>query len=240
MALADEPTPSSQAQPAPGGESQTSTPPSVAPALPAGANAAPPASLAATAPAQPEIETQINDPVRVLDTVVALDHPDSNGEPVGRIRAGVRLKAVGIVAGGKWVQIQLPNENIAYVPRSAMALDPAGRPLNELEKVAGAVSSVPNAANLVIGERTIRLAGVDAGPAAALGPFEAWVKGQGSLDCEPAAGTGAFHCYTSKGVDVGEAAILNGVARAGDGAGALYRERETAAREAKKGLWGQP
>jgi endonuclease YncB( thermonuclease family) len=152
----------------------------------------------------------------------------------------VRLKAVGIVAGGKWVQIQLPNENIAYVPRSAMALDAAGKPLNELEKVAGAASSVPNAASLVIGERTVRLAGVDAGPASALGPFETWVKGQGSLDCEPAAGTGAFRCYTGKGVDVGEAAILNGVARAGDGASALYRERETAAREAKKGLWGQP
>jgi hypothetical protein len=222
------------------GEGQTPPQPPAAPAPPAGANATPPASPAATAPAQPEIETQINDPVRVLDTVVAVDHPDSNGEPVGRIRAGLRLKAVGIVAGGKWVQVQLPNENVAYVPRSAMALDAAGKPLNELDKVAGAVSSVPNAANLVIGERTVPLVGVDAGPSAVLGPFEAWVKGQGSLDCEPAAGTGAFHCYTGKGVDVGEAAILNGAARAGDGAGALYRERETAAREAKKGLWAQP
>lgn len=195
---------------------------------------------AAVATEKPVIETQINDLVRVLDTVQALDRPADGAEPLGRIRAGTRIEAIGIVAGGKWVQVQLPNDNLAYVPRQSMALDADGRPVTAIDKVTGGVSSVPNAATLVIGDKTVRLAGLDAGPATVLGPFESWVKGQGSLDCEPASGTGSFRCFTGKGIDVGEAAILNGAARVGDGATAVYREQEATARDGRKGLWGLP
>jgi endonuclease YncB( thermonuclease family) len=195
-------------------------------------------SPAAAAPVA--VGTPINGKIRVVDTVEARDQPSNDSDQVGRIQAGVLVDAVGLVAGGDWVQIKLPNGNIAYVPRTAMAVDASGKAVSETQKVEGTVTSVTNAATLVIGDRTVRLAGLDPGPASVLSGFETWVKSRGALECDPVAETGAYHCYTSAGVDVGEAAILNGAARVGDGATEVYREREATARDDKRGLWGLP
>ena len=101
----------------------------------------------------------------------------------------------------------------------------------------GPVTKLPNAATLVIAEHRIRLSGIDPGPFAALPSFESWLRGQGSLLCEPDAQSGRYRCFTSNGVDVAEAAILNGAGRVGDGATPSYRERENEARQARRGLW---
>ena len=77
---------------------------------------------------------------------------------------------------------------------------------------------VPNAATLVVGDQRIRLSGIDPGPIEDLGPFEKWVEAQGDLICEPDARTERYHCLTGEGVDVAEAAILNGTGHVGDGA----------------------
>ncbi len=99
---------------------------------------------------------------------------------------------------------------------------------------------MPNAATLVVGDQRVRLSGIDPGPADVLGPFESWVRGQGDLACEPDAQTGRYRCFTSGGVDIAEAAILNGSGRVGDGAIPEYRDSETQARQAHRGLWQGP
>ncbi|MGH7059350.1 MAG: thermonuclease family protein [Stellaceae bacterium] len=106
--------------------------------------------------------------------------------------------------------------------------------------VRGAVTKVPNAATLVVADQRLRLSGVDPGPPKDLQGFESWVRGQGALLCEPDAQTGRYRCFTGAGVDVAEAAILNGAGRVGEGASPAYRDSETAARQGKRGLWGQP
>jgi endonuclease YncB( thermonuclease family) len=93
---------------------------------------------------------------------------------------------------------------------------------------------------LVVADQRIRLSGIDPGPSAVLAPFENWIRAQGVLQCEPDAQTGRYRCITSNGVDVVEAAILNGAGRVGDGATPSYRERETDARQAHRGLWQGP
>jgi endonuclease YncB( thermonuclease family) len=153
------------------------------------------------------------------------------------------------VVGGEWVQVELPNATLAYVPIAALALDakpgaaasatPASAPPVPTE-IKGSVTSVPNAATLVINDHKIALDGIAAGPADALGSFDTWVRGQGDLNCEPQAQTGKYRCFTKDGIDAGEAAILNGVGRVGDGATTSYRDSENKAREAKRGLWAQP
>ncbi|MGH7114729.1 MAG: thermonuclease family protein, partial [Stellaceae bacterium] len=85
----------------------------------------------------------------------------------------------------------------------------------------------------------IRLSGIDPGPREVLAPFENWVRGQGALICKPDAQTGRYHCFTNGGVDVAEAAILNGAGRVGDGATPAYRQSETEARHDGRGLWAQ-
>jgi endonuclease YncB( thermonuclease family) len=195
-----------------------------------------------------KIDKPINEMVRVVQDVTALDRP-KDGKRIGHLRADGRIKARGVVVGGEWVQVELPNATLAYVPIAALALDakpgaaasatPASAPPVPTE-IKGSVTSVPNAATLVINDHKIALDGIAAGPADALGSFDTWVRGQGDLNCEPQAQTGKYRCFTKDGIDAGEAAILNGVGRVGDGATTSYRDSENKAREAKRGLWAQP
>ncbi len=234
-------------------------------ALAAGPPAGTAPAPASPADATPTIEEWLNQTVRLRDTVQAVDRPAAAGKPAGEIRAGAEIKAVGLVADKSWVQIELPNHAIAYLPRSAIefenggaapppatapagatpparsaAVTPAAAPASVAGAIRGTVSRVPNAATLVVADQRIRLSGIDPGPQAVLAPFEKWVAAQGALDCQPEAETGRYRCLTGGGVDVAQAAILNGCGRVGDGAMPAYRDSEAQARNAKRGLWGQP
>jgi|HubBroStandDraft_6_1064221.scaffolds.fasta_scaffold49821_2 endonuclease YncB( thermonuclease family) len=209
----------------------------------------------------PVIAEWLNQAVRLRGSTDALDRPSSDGQAAGRIRGGAEVKAIGIVAGREWVQIELPDRRLAYIPIGAIELNdnpaaaraqgpqpaatttPAAtsqETISAPEIVRGPVISVPNAATLVLADQRVRLSGIDPGPSTALAPFENWLRAQGVLQCEPDAQTGRYHCFTGGGVDVAEAAILNGAGRVGDGATPAYRESETEARRAKRGFWAEP
>ena len=223
------------------------------------------AADAGAANAAPAVEEWLNQPVHLRATVQAMSRPSPDAQPAGEIRAGAEVKAIGLVAGKKWVEIELPDQSQAYVPREAIEYEsdsaapaPASTSLSESPPtsaqtaapdlapasapgaVRGKVDRVPNAATLVVGDQRIRLSGIDPGPAEVLGPFENWIEAQGDLVCDPDAQTGRYHCLTGGGIDVAEAAILNGAGRVGDGATPQYRDSETQARNAKRGLWQGP
>jgi endonuclease YncB( thermonuclease family) len=228
---------------------------------PAALAAGSPAAAAPANAAAPTVEEWLNQPVRLRDTEEARDRPAADGKPAGEIRAGAQITAIGLVAGKSWVQIKLPNAAIAYVPRTAIEFEngdaaptaPSGPPAAKSQgggtatptaasaaEIRGTVTRVPNAATLVVGDQRIRLSGIDPGPLAVLAPFVKWVEAQGALVCAPVAETGRDRCLTAGGIDIAQAAILNGSGRVGDGALPAYRDSETAARNAKRGLWGQP
>jgi endonuclease YncB( thermonuclease family) len=218
----------------------------------------------------PTVEEWLNQNVRLRDTVQAVDRPSSDGKPSGEIREGAEVKAIGLVADKHWVQIELPDHSLAYVPKTAIEFEsgpaapsapaggqgaaPAGTeaaappatspppatPAAAPGVIHGPVTKVPNAATLVVADQRLRLSGIDPGPQEVLAPFENWVRGQGSLTCEPDAQTGRYHCFTGGAVDVAQAAILNGAGRVGDGATPEYRESETQARQGRRGLWQGP
>jgi len=203
----------------------------------------PPPPAVASSPSTgnaPTILEWMNQTVRLRDTVEALDRPSSDGKAAGRIRAGAEIKAIGIIAGREWVQIELPDQRLAYIPsaavelpdsttarhtgpESAVATAPGATSPEATEApavVRGPATKVPNAATLVVADQRIRLLGIDPGPVTALAPQ-----------------TGRYRCFTASGVDVAEAAILNGAGRVGDGATPGYREREAEARQGHRGLW---
>lgn len=247
--------------------------PGPAPPPAAGPIAATPPAPAAT-PGTPAVEEWLNQTVRLRETVRATSLPAAGAKPAGEIRAGAEVKAIGLVAGKEWVEIELPDRSRAFVPRAAIAYEaggettppPPGRPTaappaavgaapqaaspavtpaaataeGAAETIRGKVTRVPNAATLVVGDQRLRLSGIDPGPSAVLAAFESWVRGQGEVVCEPEAQTGRYRCFTGSGVDVAEAAILNGSGRVGDGAIPEYRTSEAQARQQKRGLWGQP
>jgi endonuclease YncB( thermonuclease family) len=239
-------------------------------------------SRSAGAPETPAVEEWLNQTVRLRETLQAMSEPLPDGKSAGEIRAGAEVKAIGLVAGKRWVEIELPDHSRAYIPKDAIQYEdnaaaavpeanqksagppassppppvsagsPAAPPASarasspEIAAAAapgairGAVNRVPNAATLVVADQRIRLSGIDPGPSEVLAPFESWLRGQGELLCEPDAQTGRYHCFTSGGVDVAQAAILNGAGRVGDGATTEYRNSETQARQGNRGLWRQP
>jgi endonuclease YncB( thermonuclease family) len=67
--------------------------------------------------------------------------------------------------------------------------------------------------------------------------FAIWVHSRSRVECQAQDDPGLYHCVTDNGVDVGEAALLNGVAKAGANASALYKQREDEARQGHRGLW---
>jgi endonuclease YncB( thermonuclease family) len=242
-----------------------------------------PASSAPSAAPAPAVEEWLNQNVRLRVTLQAVDRPSSAGKPFGEIRAGAEVKAIGLVAGKQWVEIELPDHSLAYVPRGeiefennaaapageqsaapsggktatppatsaaatpAAATSAAAAPAAAISAAAatlgvvrGPATRVPNAATLVVADQRLRLSGIDPGPQEVLAPFESWVRSQGALTCEPDAQTGRYHCFTNGGIDVAEAAILNGAGRVGDGATPAYRASETQARQGRRGLWQGP
>ena len=58
----------------------------------------------------------------------------------------------------------------------------------------------------------------------------------GTVHCDPQ-GDAAYVCRTKQGVDVAEAAILNGAARAAVSAPATYQQRQAQAIQRKAGIW---
>ena len=82
----------------------------------------PPSATSPSAGNTPTIVEWLNQTVRLRDTAQALDRPSSDGKASSRIRAGAEVKAIGIVAGGQWVQIELPDQRVAYIPREAVEL----------------------------------------------------------------------------------------------------------------------
>jgi len=77
----------------------------------------------------------------VEQTTAATDAPDGTSATLIRLRAGVVVKVVGIVEGDSWLQIELPDERIGYVPISAIpsAIGPPAP--DEAAKDASAVAS---------------------------------------------------------------------------------------------------
>jgi hypothetical protein len=53
-------------------------------------------------------------------SVQAIGRPSSDGKPSTRIRDGAEVKALEIVAGGQWVQVELPDGTLAYLPKAAV------------------------------------------------------------------------------------------------------------------------
>src|SRR5690348_11953719 len=140
------------------------------------------ASAAGADSDEPAIGEWLNQTLQMRETVEAVDRPAPDGKPSGRIRAGAEVKAIGVVAGGDWVQIELPDGTHAYLRRTAVELATAATPRPPSAQPAasqsaveaapavirGPVTKVPNAATVVVAEHRIRLSGIDPGPFSAL------------------------------------------------------------------------
>src|SRR6266446_2400538 len=123
-------------------------------------------------------------------------------------------------------------------PSTALAPTTSPEPMPSAV-IRGIVTDAPNAATWVLADQTIRLWGIKPQSSNSVASLVNWVRAKGPIECVPRAKTGRYRCFTATGEDIAEAALLAGVARAGDRAPAAYRNAEAQARRNEKGLWGR-
>ena len=107
------------------------------------------------------------------------------------------------------------------------------------EIVSGSVTQVTDAMTWVVGNKTVYLWGIRPGTHYVLSSLEKvadWVRAKGPLECRRQAHSSRYRCSTSAGDDIGEAALLAGVARAARGAPPAYHDAEEQARQRGNGL----
>jgi serine/threonine-protein kinase len=134
--------------------------------------------------------------------------------------------------------IDIPPAAVQPDPSPDAAPEPAEHADNAVpEAVAGDVSAYAGDGWPVIEGHVIRLSGLDLLPAEAAKPAAEWIKAHGNfLDCRLAGGA-AYRCLTRQNLDLAQAILLNGGARASADAPVAYRDAEAQARKGKRGLW---
>jgi len=201
------------------------------------------------APTPPKVVEWINRQVTMPQAATVLKAPDPAAETIGRLDQGGSVRALGVVAGGAFVQIRLPDgQTLGYVPRAALAavLD-AAPPSAALPAAPAPAPSAPprisgqaivvDTATLVVGGRMRALAGVQGLAGSHAQALQAFIQGAGgAVACEPA-NPGQVTCRTANGVDVAMAALVNGSALAVPGAPDAYAQQEATARAARRGIW---
>ncbi|MGE5504450.1 MAG: hypothetical protein ACM31L_08510 [Actinomycetota bacterium] len=106
----------------------------------------------------------------------------------------------------------------------------------EPPKVIEGEARVVDTSTLMIGGTKVTLKGVLATNREQADTLQDFIRLQGgSVRCDPE-GT-VYTCRTGQGVDVAEAAILNGAAKAAASAPTNYQQRQAQAKERRAGIW---
>ncbi|WP_338050847.1 LCCL domain-containing protein [Roseicella aerolata] len=118
-------------------------------------------------------------------------------------------------------------------PPVAAALPPPAAP----GPVAGPAEA-PGPARLLVSGVPVDLAAVEPGEGTDPRlPGQFLARRGGYAHCLPVPGAPGHRCTTGDGIDLAEAALYNGLARASPAASDAYRYAEQAAREAGRGIW---
>jgi endonuclease YncB( thermonuclease family) len=105
--------------------------------------------------------------------------------------------------------------------------------------VTGAVSEVINEATLLVAGHAVRLADIEPSGSPILAKqFAHWLQLQGShVSCQ--LGPHGYRCLTPKGVDIAQAAIMNGAGRPAPYASHDYFAAEAEAEARRRGVWAR-
>jgi hypothetical protein len=73
----------------------------------------------------PKIATFIGQPKLVLNDGDAVGTPRTGADVIAHLAKGMSIDVVGVVDGGQWAQVSLPDKRTAYLPVTNLALAPA-------------------------------------------------------------------------------------------------------------------
>ena len=150
--------------------------------------------------------------------------PSSNKAPVHAMTAATKL--VGIAGPPR---NPLPPSTVTPGPPAKLVPAPA--------KLVGNVASYSDGGWPIIAGRTLRLSGIQSLSAAEANRMPLWINGHGNyLECTEVA-SATYRCLTRQSLDLAQAILLNGAARATADALPIYKIAEQTARTAKRGVW---
>lgn len=158
---------------------------------------------------------------------------------------GVILAVLGLMTSPSFYML-LASLSIASLFASKATMSAAATPAWKPEpapkkieppKVIEGEARVVDSSTLQIGGKTVTLYGVLSTNREQAETLQDFIRLQGgSVRCDPE-GQAAYTCRTKQGVDVAEAALLNGAAKASASAPAGYHQRQTQAKERRAGIW---
>lgn len=159
--------------------------------------------------------------------------PSTKGVRMGTLAGGQPIYVVGVVAGGGWMAVNFSGQR-GYVASFLVA--PYKPAEARLKTISGKVV-VLDTANLIVNGKAIALYGIQGINGALADGMEKFINSQGArANCVPK-GKRKYICKTPSGVDIGEAAILNGAARTTFDAPKKYKLGEDKARNNRRGIW---
>ena len=194
----------------------TAAPPSAAPSAP---SAAQPTAPPSAAPGAPSAAQPAATPPSAAPSAPSAAQPTA---PPSKAAAAPPAKAPQVAS--------LPPSTKAPAARSSKSAA-------ETPALEGPVTEVLDSGAIVVAGQVINLYGIrgESGrPASELQNYIAHMGNRVTCFVRPA---NSFECHV-QGYDVAEAAVLNGAARASEGAPSKYRTAEQEARAAHRGIWG--
>jgi hypothetical protein len=118
--------------------------------------------------------------------------------------------------------------------RSIMNQSVTGLPLH----TQGAFSGFSDDGWPIISGTRVRLSGVEGIAGDERAQFASWIEAHESkFECDLSDDGTTYRCLTANKLDVAEAVLLNGAARATPDADPRYREKEEQAKERRRGVW---
>jgi tRNA A-37 threonylcarbamoyl transferase component Bud32 len=167
------------------------------------------------------------------------DDPPAGSFLSGRtviVGAGVVTALIAIFVGLRVFSASNPSAETSRPVTAAVAPQAIRYP----KDIAGD-ATVRDTGRLVVAGHHVRLAGVDGFSGTYAATLQGFIASYGgAVNCEVVANTTRYRCWTMEGhIDISEAALLNGAARAGEGATAKQLKAEAGAKTASRGIWKQ-
>lgn len=210
--------------------------------------AAPAAAPAAAVPAPPPV-------MEVVRTAILRAEPTVRSQALHEFAPGERLEVGQAVPDGRWYRLDsgkwhgyvaasvLKSIALAVPPVPSVKPKPADAAAASAGSAAAAVVSGPvqvvDTGDLIVAGRRLALFGIQGLGAPYDAGMAAFLAKEGGMATCRARSEGQFVCVTEAGVDLAEAALVNGAAKAAPDAPADYQDQQKDAKANKRGIWAQ-
>jgi hypothetical protein len=166
--------------------------------------------------------------------------PNTDAPQMYVIEAGTLVETMAKSKDGKWAWVATADGLPAYIALANLGeieQEASHDPPSPTDVVSGR-AAVIDTGRMKIDGQEIALSGIAGLGGSYAKKLQSLIETNGqALECRRDGGQ--YRCFLPGGIDIGEAALLNCVARPGSGATENYLRQADAAKKARRGVWAQ-